>query len=94
MRIQFFIFELFAKQNFSQSFENFPYTYSHYFAKILCILENVDSFLDIPNKTGDLTVSAAVLLEVTKLAFKRRVIQACNLIVAHVNLTNGLAWFG
>ena len=38
--------------------------------------------------------SAVVLLEVTELPFKRRVIRACNLIVAHVNLTNGLAWCG
>ena len=49
-----------------------------------------------PNQTDSgqiLGVATVVSLEVTKLPFKRRVIQACNLIVAHVNLTNGLAWW-
>ena len=42
----------------------------------------------------DLATVCMVLLEVTELPFKRRVIQACDLIVAHVNLTNGLASSG
>ena len=59
---------------------------------MLCILENVGSFLDIPKQN---TGSDCICCGVTggdKTAIQRRVIQACNLIVAHVNLTNGLAW--